>query len=274
MEELRLSKSKVNAYLACPHKYFLGYELKLWPLKKSINLIAGLVAHMLIEIYLKRLYENKPFSLSGSHEVTWSQYPQKITDANEADYQESVHLTYALAELFISRVKVQPMMIEHVFALPVVNLATGQVADNLVWTGVMDHANCREEGVMVCDIKTKAKKGALFDVRTSFELTGYAYAYRMITEKRESGVSLINLIKTKQPGLQILEDYRDERDFDLFFQTLTAVADGIRAKRFYRSPGFHCGYCDYKPLCERNIDEFVKIFGEQAYERLAISDVI
>ena len=268
MRGLRLSKSKVNSYLTCPLKYYLGYELSIWPLKKSIAMINGLVTHQIIEIYLKRLEEGKPFELDGTHKAVWTQYPMKSTDADSQDYQEAIDQSFTLARLFITRLKVQPLMVEHRFELPVINLATGQVAENLSWVGIMDHVNIRDDGDLVVDIKTKAKKGDPFDARTAIELTGYAYAYRMITEKREAGVSLVNLVKTKIPDIQPLEDYRDEEDFNEFFNTLVAVAEGIAGKRFHRSPGFHCGYCDYKPICARNIEQVVERFGEESYEKL------
>ena len=268
MRGIRLSKSKVNSYLTCPFKYYLGYELSIWPLKKSIAMVNGLVTHQIIEIYLKRLEEGKPFELEGTHRAVWTQYPEKKTDTDSGEYQKAIEQSFTLAQLFMTMLKVQPLMVEHRFELPLVNLATGQVADDIAWVGIMDHVNIREDGDLVADIKTKSKKGDPFDARTAIELTGYAYAYRMITEKREAGVSLVNLVKTKTPDLQLLEDYRDEEDFNEFFHTLAAVAEGIAGKRFHRSPGFHCGYCDYKPVCARDIEKVVTRFGEETYERL------
>lgn len=268
MSTFKLSKSKANTYLTCPRKYFLSYELVIKPLKRPLALVTGLVAHKIIEAYLRGLEEGKPFSLEGAHPALWAPYPQEETDAEPGEYLEAVDTTLRLARLFMERIETRPAMVEHYFELPLINPATGQVAGDILWVGISDHVNARKEGDLVVDIKTRSRKEDPFVARVSLELTGYAYAYRMITEKQEAGVAQVNLIKTKEPDVQTLEDYRDKEDFNEFFRTLIAVTRGIKTRIFHRNPGFHCGYCDYKPVCGGDIEGMVNRFGEEVYEKL------
>lgn len=261
---IKLSKSRINTFIMCPYKYYLRYSLNIRPQKKNIKLVIGLTAHKVIEEYLIQNKSTKEFVLSDVNNEVWSSYSLDNTECDsEEDLISAKDVCQTLVERFINEITVTPWMIEHSFSLPMINLDTGEQLEDIWWCGRMDFVDERSCGAYIVDIKTKSKSGNFFDIKTSLELTGYAYSFRMETGEEEAGVSLINLIKTKIPKVQQLDDKRYMDDFIGFFYTIKAIADNIQNERFYQNPGLHCSFCDYRPFCARDFDLVAKRFGER-----------
>jgi len=266
---LRLSKTKVNAYISCPEHYRLEYHLDIHPRRKALNLVIGLTTHAAIAANLRARMEGRSFAekeLSFAIDSLWKAYNIENTDfVDEKALEEGKRDSHRLAMIFIEKARVNPFLVEHPFDLPIIDITTGEVLEEARWAGAIDIVD--QEGV-IFDIKTKARQGTEFDVKTSLELTGYAYAYSLINkELNQVPVSLINLVKTKQVQLQELRDVRNPYHFRRFFQTLAHVVNGIRDERFYPNPGVHCIWCEYKPFCEADLDAILEKFGEDNYQK-------
>jgi len=271
-EVIKMSKSKISCYMSCPRQYEFRYCNELRPIKKNLNLAIGGVTHKASEMYLNSSSE----TVDKLNEIAWEEYkPDDLDCESEGDLIKSKAMSRDLVKLFIKEANVSPMpqMVEHKFEMPLANLATGEEAENIIWNGIIDLVDQRKNDSYIVDIKTSSRIKSRFDIHSSFELTGYAFAYRMEMGKKEDGVSLINLIKTKTPKLQILNDVRNYSDFNEFFNSVTTIVSNILDGRFYKNVGLHCSYCDYRSICAGDFDTILQKFGEDQL-RHKISDFL
>ena len=182
-------------------------------------------------------------------------------------------LSLDLAMLFITETSLEPLQVEYRFSLPLINVMTGEVLHDLELVGVIDlidHPNGKSRAV---EIKTKAKKPNDFTARTSIELTCYAYWLRFLDDVESIPVSYANIIKIKKPYLHWQDQERGPQDFVDLYHTIKTVAGNIAEGRFYRNPGVHCNWCDYKPVCTNDMKTVDEIFGHEAVETLTRGDL-
>jgi hypothetical protein len=79
------------------------------------------------------------------------------------------------------------------------------------------------------------------------QLSCYSYLYRHTTGRRERGLEVRSLIKTKTPKVEVhrIEPRRDEH-FARLFGVVRAYLDAVENNRFHVRPGFECSFCDFR----------------------------
>ena len=82
------------------------------------------------------------------------------------------------------------------------------------------------------------------------QLTCYSLLYRDATGRKESGMELHHLVKTKAPKLIVssLPPATDQQHLRLFRQ-IEAYQAGLERRDFVPSPGFHCAGCEFWDQC-------------------------
>jgi len=125
--------------------------------------------------------------------------------------------------------------------------------DDIVVTGRMDQVNrIGSKDVEIVDYKTGKPKDAK-KAAESLQLSVYALAAEEVLELHPSRLAFYNLTSNEP-----VETARDSKALAKTKQTIAGVADQIRAGDFAAKPGFHCGYCDFKPLCPAH-EQFISI---------------
>jgi len=236
-EPLQLSASAIETYQRCPMQYLFA---NVWRIRGGPHAMMtfGNVMHTTIKEFAALMRERRkvPFSeLAAIYEREWSSagFPD---DYQEAEYRkagleqlEHFHRSYSAAP---------PDMLyqEKSFEL--------HLDHDVIVTGRMDQVNrlgARE--IEIVDYKTGKPKDAR-KAAESLQLSVYALAAEEVLELRPSRLVFYNLT-TNEP----VETGRDSNALAKTKQTIGGVADQIRAGDFAAKPGFHCGYCDFKPLC-------------------------
>jgi putative RecB family exonuclease len=82
------------------------------------------------------------------------------------------------------------------------------------------------------------------------QLTCYSLLYRDATGRKESGLELHHLVKTKTPKLvvSLLPPITGSQHSRLFRQ-IESYQAGVERRDFVPSPGFHCAGCEYFDEC-------------------------
>ena len=113
--------------------------------------------------------------------------------------------------------------------------------------GVVDLIQATEGGDQIIDFKTSSRSGPPFEVTHEVQLSCYAYLYRQMTGKDESGLEIRSLVKTKKPKIDC-HSYpaRSPQHFDRLFRIIREYLDALHAGRFNYRPGWACGMCDHR----------------------------
>jgi len=266
---MRLSKSRLASYITCPQKYYLSYELRIRPVKISPDFLIGLSTHHLIGTHFTCMKQGKLCDLKEVLTDYWSSYTLDNADFTSMEELEAARLeSLGYAELFIHETALEPLEIEYEFALPLVDITTGETLSDLELVGFIDIIDQPNGTPRVIEIKTKARKADDFQAQVSLELTCYAYWLMFLSEQEVIPVAYANIIKNKKPYIQWQDEERSLSDFVELFHTARTVAENITDKRFYKNPGIHCNWCDYKPICAQDTDVVKERFGEEALELL------
>jgi len=266
---MRISKSRLTTFLACPEKYCLAYELGLKPRRKPQDLVVGASTHHLIATHFIRSRIQEACGLREVLQEYWSRYTPDNTDfATLEDLEAGKAQSLELARLFLREVRLEPLEVEYKFALPVVHMETGETLPDLELVGIIDLIDQPNGQRRAIEIKTKSRKPDDFGAQTSLELTCYAYWLRFLDDQEVIPVSYVNIVKNKRPYVQWQNQERTAEDFVDLFHTVETVAANILDRRFYRNPGVHCNWCDFRPVCTRDREAVETVFGMEAVEVL------
>jgi CRISPR/Cas system-associated exonuclease Cas4 (RecB family) len=268
---MKISKSSLMSFITCPQKYFLGYEVKLKPIRTSSDLLVGRSTHHLISSHFAGNMQNETCDLDRVLEEFWSPFNLENTDfMNEWELESSKRESLQFARLFMRETTLEPSEVEYRFALPVIDLESGEVLEDVDLVGIIDLIDRPDGAMRAVEIKTKTRKPDDFAARTSIELTCYAYWLRFLEDHASEGiqVSYVNIIKNKKPYIHWQHQERRIEDFIDLFHVVRTVTRNIMDQRFYPNPGIHCSWCDYRVLCARDAEGVKEKFGSKALEDL------
>ena len=236
-EPLQLSASAIETYQRCPMQYLFA---NVWRIRGGPHAMMtfGNVMHTTIKEFAALVRERRkvPFSeVAAIYEREWSSagFPD---DYQEEEYRkagleqlEHFHRSYSAAP---------PDMLyqEKGFEL--------HLDHDVIVTGRMDQVNrLGEKEIEIVDYKSGKPKDTK-KAAESLQLSVYALAAEEVLELHPSRLAFYNLASNEP-----VETARDSKALAKTKQTIGGVADQIRAGDFAAKPGFHCGYCDFKPLC-------------------------
>ena len=84
------------------------------------------------------------------------------------------------------------------------------------------------------------------------QLTCYSVLFRDATGRKESGLELHHLVKTKTPKLVVSEmPPATEQQRTRLFRQIESYQAGLERRDFVPSPGFHCAGCEFWSECRR-----------------------
>ena len=83
------------------------------------------------------------------------------------------------------------------------------------------------------------------------QLTAYSLLYRKTTGKKERGLEIKSLVRTKTPKLLITSlPPRTEFHVNRLLRLVRAFADSTKSGLYPACPGLNCMYCDFKSRCQ------------------------
>jgi CRISPR/Cas system-associated exonuclease Cas4 (RecB family) len=142
-----------------------------------------------------------------------------------------------------------PLQVEASLTAPLVDPRTGEDL-GIPLLGIVDLVVNEQAGPCVVDFKTAARSTTPSALAHELQLTAYAYLARHNFSRRESGVEIRRLIKTKQPRV-MTHRYppRTDRQIDGFFDLVREYLDALDRGRFAHRPSWRCDTCEHLSIC-------------------------
>jgi putative RecB family exonuclease len=242
------SASQLSTYASCPKKYSLRYLEGAQREHTGVGLVLGSVVHATLgwwhdrkqlghtptmEDALRIAEADLQASLDGPP-VEWGRW-------TEEDFREHCESMVRFAITTLGDLPVRTT--EARFTLPLIDPNTGRRLPRPL-LGYYDFVLA---GGRIVELKTARAEYNDTNVRTSLQFAAYLTA--MDEHRSAKALDLEIVVKTKKPKLQRITLVPTPEIKLWFWQTAAAIEGAIAAGHFPPSPGFACGYCEYKQRC-------------------------
>jgi len=247
-----VSASRLSAFHQCRLKFFFRYVLGLTK-PKSIALHVGTIVHFVLKFWNRARWKSEQPSLKTLHDVYsygWdtSQAEQPV-EADPGEAEEEKKVGWRLLETYFRESPIKPD--EKPEAVEV-SLEVDLVKHGLPkLIGIIDLVR---HGGQIVDFKTSGKTPDPEQAKhiTEIQTTAYAVLYRDATSKKESGIALHHLIKTKTPKLVVTPiDPASDNQITRLYKTMDSYVNGLQREDFIPSPGFGCAGCEFFDACRK-----------------------
>ena len=244
-----ISVSQINLYMACSLKYKFAYIDELPKPFKPAGLAFGIAIHSAIEWFHKQRFEGVKVKASHLLEIFEADWQAVNTDhvlyKNGETTKSLLGLGFSLLQIYFANSNGNKILkVESAFETALIEPKTKQRLE-LPLAGRFDLI---EEGPVIVDLKTAARKCSQSDADANLQLTGYSYVYYLKTGTLPD-LRLDVLLKTKSPKLEKLSTSRTIQDFRAFFLLAKQILKGIRSNVFFPNPSWRCTDCEYKNVC-------------------------
>ncbi|MDA1060276.1 MAG: ATP-dependent DNA helicase [bacterium] len=232
----RLSYSQFDTFKSCPLKYNYRYLMGV-PVPPAHAANFGSTIHNTLNQFYKVLKSNKPVSievLSELYENNW------IPEGYESAEHEKVRKEkgWEVLKLYYDN-NCDPWIIPSFLEKPF-NLKIGDY-----WiSGRIDRIDRLADGTFeVIDYKTGRSKNS-GNLSKDLQLSIYALACRDILNLSISKLSLYFLEENEK-----FSTSRSDEFLNSLPDEISALIKEIEASEFHATPGFHCGFCDFRLIC-------------------------
>jgi len=253
IEELvsNVSASRLSSWSQCRLKFYFRYVLGLTK-SKSGALHVGSSVHAVLKFWNKARWKNEKSSLKQLHDEyasSWGEEQEKQPVQWEPGEEDAERKTgWRLLETYFRESPIMPDEKPEAVEVTVEADLSGHGLPNLV--GIIDLVR---HGGRIVDFKTSGKTPDPQQVAhlNDTQLAGYGVLYRDVTGKRESGLELHHLVKTKNPKLVVtplppVSDVQENR----LYHVMESYVDGLQRNDFVPSPGFQCASCEFLNECK------------------------
>jgi CRISPR/Cas system-associated exonuclease Cas4 (RecB family) len=122
-----------------------------------------------------------------------------------------------------------------------------------------------DENDVIHDTKTSGSKYSESDIEKNTQLAAYALGFRKKFGRKEKGVQLDVVVKTKEPQIQVLKAEITDDKISRLLNSLENINKGIEQQIFHPvDNSMVCSWCDFKEICDEdnNLPD-AKIFAER-----------
>ena len=240
--------------LSCPYKYHLQYiERRGWDYVPSAVSFGGAIHES-----IKSFHKDSQYDCMKDESVYSERFrDQFILDVdnsnvvfnNEDEFDSLLERGEGLIAQYVDTFsELKPSEVEMEFRLPLVNTHTGDLSHK----DVVGRIDLIAEDNRIFEFKTGSSAMPQSAVDENLQLILYGWAYKMLYDEEPRKLMLVNLIKTKQPKIQILDtDINPEKERKLL-HLMFAVNEAIEKQVFYPNPrgSFGCSDCSYALTCK------------------------
>ena len=244
-----VSASRLSTFHQCRLKFYFRYVLGLVK-PKSAALHLGSSVHAALKFWNMARWRGQQFSLKDLHGVytgLWQEEQEEEPVDWQGEEEEQKTAGFKLLETYMREGPIKPDEKPEAVEVKVEADLTHHGLPTLV--GIIDLVR---PGGKVIDFKTSGKTpdpeqvGHLNDI----QLSGYGVLYREVTGKKESGLELHHLVKTKAPKVVVTElpavsDVQEHR----LYHIMESYVGGLQRKDWVPSPGMQCAACQYINEC-------------------------
>ncbi|MEI8376106.1 MAG: PD-(D/E)XK nuclease family protein [Planctomycetota bacterium] len=251
-----ISASRLSCWLTCPlkwaYRYLEGIRTPTTP-----ALFVGKACHSGLEIYYRHLQLGitlETNEVTGKFLESWAGLvdQEKPTFKDVADEQALRKQVCGLVEAYlaIAPPNEKPLAVEVAVEAPLFDPESGDDL-GMPLVGVIDLVLEGEFGPVIADFKTSSRSSEPMEISHEIQLSSYAWLYRQITGRKEAGIEIRSLIKTKVPKIEFHEyAARTDAHFRRLFSVIREYLDALDSGKFNYRPGFGCAMCDYRTECQ------------------------
>ena len=254
-----VSPSRLSLWLRCPLSFRLRY-LEGIKTPTTPSLFVGKLCHAVLEVHYRHQMLGvtlSPEDVIARMDATWAEAVDEEGMRFESAAEEAGLKTQAarLVAAYLKQVpsdEPRPSGVEVRMEAPLVDLVSGEDL-GIPLLGIVDLLLDTEEAARVIDFKTSSRSSPPFEVTHEVQLSSYAWLYRQLTGRIESGLEIRSLIKTKTPKVEVhAYPARTEQHFRRLFGVIREYLDALDAGRFNFRPGWGCGMCEFRDThCRR-----------------------
>ncbi|MDF1713795.1 MAG: PD-(D/E)XK nuclease family protein [Akkermansiaceae bacterium] len=246
-----VSASRLKCYQTCRRQFYFRYMLGL---KKPAGpaLIVGQALHRMLEIWNHARWHGDN-AINATTPERFEEEWQKIVEAQPVAWKdnkdEEKQKTTALRLWQAWQKNPRIPLDEAPEGVEVYLEHEEATSDQPKIIGYLDLVRA---GGLLVEFKTAARSTKAEELahQHRLQLTIYALLYRESTWQQERGFQVIQLIKTKEPKIEVFNlPPATDRDFEELDATIRAFQEGVAHGDFSQSPGQHCSWCDYRTEC-------------------------
>jgi putative RecB family exonuclease len=244
-----ISASRLNLWLGCRLKFYFRYILQIQkPTTPSMH--AGSTVHSVLQHWNMARWRREPFALERFKTLFGTQWAglqegAKIRwDGKEDSGRDAA---WRALEHYFGKTPIKADERPEAVEVSVEADLSRHGLPTLV--GVIDLVRA---GGRIVDFKVVGKTPEADKAQHVHEvqLTCYSLLYRDATGRKESGLELHHLVKTKMPKLVVSEiPPATEQQRTRLFRQIESYQAGLERRDFVPSPGFHCAGCEYFNTC-------------------------
>ena len=246
-----ISISQINLYSMCSLKYRFSYIDEIKRPFKPAALAFGSSFHAALEwLHRKRMDSDVEISAKEVIRIfkadwyAWSF--QKIRFKKGQNHKILMETGERMLLKYLEQMpETKPLDVEVVFKIPFINPETGEILD-MDLKGIIDLLEIDDT---IVEHKTSARLMDAGTVNANLQLTAYSYAFRYLFNRKESGIRLDNVTKTKQTKIASFTIEKSEKDYVRLFHIADTVIRGIRNGVFFPTPNWMCSDCEYIQHC-------------------------
>lgn len=246
-----VSASRLKCYMTCRRQFYFRYILGI---KKPAGaaLIVGQALHRMLEIWNHARWHGDNAALATTperFEEEWQTIVEAQPVAWKDDKDEPKQKATAL-RLWQAWLTDPPIPIDEAPEGVEVYLEHEEVTSDR--PKIIGYLNLVRAGGTLVEFKTAARSTNAEELahQHRLQLTIYALLYRESTWEQERGFQVIQLIKTKEPKIEVFNlPPATEKDFEELDATIHAFQEGVSNGDFSMSPGQHCSWCDHRTEC-------------------------
>jgi DNA helicase-2/ATP-dependent DNA helicase PcrA len=237
-EKPRLSFTQIDMYSRCPLRYKFVYIYRI-PRAKRGALEFGSNVHSVLEDFYRAIQHGREVDLEYLYELYEKHW---TSDGYSDEMQEREYKKSGFDQLkeYYEKNKDElkpPLYVEKRFHL---RMESCSVA------GLIDRVDVLEDdNVEIIDYKTGKTKGKSF-ANKSLQLSIYALATKEVFKKDPIVLSFYYLANNKK-----VSSARTDEQLEETKQLIVDTARKITNREFPRTPAWHCRWCEYGWLCEK-----------------------
>lgn len=242
-EPIVLSGSSLSTFLRCGHQWYLAYVERIRR-PPNVKLAVGIAGHKAVETNLAQKIESRVDLPT-----------EQVVDAFSDEY-ESIRPDITDSPKLIGEGKdsgIKSVIVHHKLVAPAiqplwVEREVTYDINGIPYAGTVDLVDQHE---VVRDWKFTGRKPSGDDYLLN--KTGYALGYRQASGRRERGVTLDYIVRTKTPYHHPLKAGPvSDNDVRAFGQIVEGAYENINAGRFLPNGlmGQACSWCGYRDICK------------------------
>ena len=245
-----VSASRLSTWQQCRLKFFFRY---ISPIQKPKTpaLIVGSSVHETLKFWNMARWRGKSPSLDQLHDAYLASWIRENEGDIHWDGMEEEHRStgWQLLQVYFQESPIAPNEKPEAVEVSVESDLRSHGLPTLV--GIIDLI--RPPGRIV-DFKTSGKSPNpekaehLHDIQT----TGYAILYREATGRKETGIELHHLVKTKQPKI-VVSAFAPATTIQInrLFRVIESYVSGLERHDWIPAPGLQCTSCEFFNECRR-----------------------